>query len=74
MQRTQVNRARISERADHAPRINPASTLLLAAPGQSHGFVGRARKSAKLTSTQRNSIGRRSEWSRSPYAPRGGWR
>lgn len=34
----------------------------------------RNRKAPKMTSIQRNSTGRRSEWRLSPYAPRGGWR
>jgi hypothetical protein len=37
-------------------------------------YAGRARKAPRLTSTQRDSTGRVSDWSRSPYAPRLGWR
>lgn len=32
------------------------------------------RRATRLTATQRNSVGRYSEWNRSPFAPRGGWR
>ena len=32
------------------------------------------RKATRLTATQKNSQGRRSEWTYSPFEPRGGWR
>lgn len=57
-----------------SPRINRASTLLIATPGQAVHYVGRSRKAVRMTAAQINSEGRTSEWNRSPYAPRGGWR
>jgi hypothetical protein len=69
-----MNKRVMSARADHSPRINHASTLLKTEPGQRMGYVGRGRKATRMTAAQRNSIGRVSEWNRSPYAPRGGWR
>lgn len=40
----------------------------------SRSYVGRNRSAARRTAAQRDSAGRISDWSRSPYAPKGGWR
>lgn len=78
MTRTQITAARAARAgAVAAPRpLGPASTdLRVRTITRVTGLNGpKNRKASRLTSTQRNSQGRRSEWSMSPYAPYGGWR
>lgn len=84
MQRTQIMAARAVRantpairnrvvRNGASPSTRPG-TDLLARTTSTPLRTGRKTRAAKLTSTQRNSQGRTSEWARSPYAPRGGWR
>lgn len=71
MHKSQANHAVIAARVAAKPVTSRRRPVR---GGQSFGYAGRHRECAKLTSTQRNSAGRRSEWRLSPYAPRGGWR
>jgi hypothetical protein len=72
MRSTQANRARVAERAQPArsqPLGRPSTdlrsrTLTVTEPAVP---ATRGRKGVRLTATQRNSVGRVSEWNRSPY-------
>lgn len=78
MTRTQIAAARAHRAgATGQPRpIGPVSTDLRARTLTPVSGLNerRSRRGTRLTATQRNSQGRRSEWSMSPYAPYGGWR
>jgi hypothetical protein len=81
--RNQADRARIAARAaarDIQPSRNvgavstdPALRGSSIAP---YGFTGTRRhgNKARMTDAQRDSRGRFSDWNRSPFTPRGGWR
>lgn len=75
MNARQANRAVIAKRAGARTSTGPVSTNLLArvTPIGEGGNV-RNRRSPRMTATQRDSEGRYSDWNRSPFAPRGGWR
>jgi hypothetical protein len=73
--------ARASSLAAHRPSTvgtNPAMRpVQIIAPLRSAdgGLVkGKRSKGRGPSTTQRDSTGKRSAWSRSPYTPRGGWR
>lgn len=71
-----MNASRMAERAAANPTITGTFGTVL--PPDSARYVApgpiRNRRAVKGTAAQRNSQGRISEWSRSPYAPKGGWR
>lgn len=80
MHESQANRQVIAARvgakplAPHRPTTlgtNPAMRVerVKAPVGAIHN-----RKAIKGTGAQKNALGRTSEWNRSPYAPKGGWR
>jgi hypothetical protein len=66
-----ADKARLAARAGTRTYV---SALRNPAPLATMSYVGRPRRSPRMTATQRNSQGRRSEWRLSPYAPKGGWR
>lgn len=70
-----MNKQVMAARAAANPTITGrhAEVLALALPATPF-YQGRARRSPRMTSTQRDSQGRLSAWARSPYAPKGGWR
>ena len=73
MQAQQVNRAVVLRRSTERLAAKPKRVRPLRGMPSAPGPI-RNRKAPKLTGTQRNSVGGRSEWRLSPYAPRGGWR
>ena len=71
MQKTQANRRVIAARAAHRQGASPSTTgtnlaarTLTVVNGSGPGI---RRPKARMTGAQRNSEGRRSEWSASPY-------
>lgn len=73
MRRSQNNRSVTARRAQD----RPVSTDMRHFPSEVSPPLAapwRNRRSPRMTATQRNGIGRRSEWNRSPYAPKRGWR
>lgn len=81
MNRNQADRARIAARATTQPSRNVGTVATDPALRDStvvrpYGFTGTRRhgNKARMTDAQRDSRGRFSDWNRSPYMPRGGWR
>ena len=84
MHKSQADRARIAARA--AARDNQSSRnvgTLATDPAlrdstvvNPYGYTGTRRhgNKARMTDAQRDSRGRFSDWNRSPFTPRGGWR
>lgn len=70
-----MHKQTVAQRARQNPTISGQWSHVAAPTFTSHpAYVGRARKAPRMTATQRDSQGRLSAWSRSPYAPKGGWR
>ena len=72
-----MNKRVMAARAAANPTItarHSAVKVLALAPSQPLNSGTRNRSAVRMTGAQRNSLGRVSEWSRSPYAPKGGWR
>ena len=77
--RASHNRARIAERVDHThvtrgtiatnPALRTANMTPLREPART-----KRRKGRGPGAVARDSRGRISDWTRSPYTPRGGWR
>jgi len=75
MHASQANRARIAQRAPVSRNAGRPSTDLAARVVTVNGTGNvRNRRSPRMTATQRDSTGRYSDWNRSPFTPRGGWR
>jgi hypothetical protein len=76
MHKSQVNRAAVAARVTAAPRINATMPLDSLTRVMPYGFTGTRRhgNKARMTDAQRDSTGRFSDWNRSPYTPRAGWR
>lgn len=72
-QHDQHDRTRLAERAAENNRTGRRHSVMPPATVVQPGPL-RSRKAVRMTATQRDSQGRLSAWSRSPYAPRGGWR
>lgn len=70
MHKSQANRAVIAARVTVfvRPIGRPATDVRARLESFEHlGEVRRSRKATRMTGAQRNSVGQRSEWSRSPY-------
>lgn len=80
---TRLDRARARslarvQAARPAPGASPSTNLAARTMTtvKPYGFTGTRRhgNKARMTDAQRDSTGRFSDWNRSPYTPRGGWR
>lgn len=74
MRRSQNNRAVTVTRAASRPIITDMRHFPAEVGDERAAGAFRNRKAPRMTAVQRNSIGRHSEWNRSPFTPRGGWR
>ena len=81
MHKSQADRSRIAARAAQSDRTaNPRETTRMPLGSLTtvmpYGFTGTRRhgNKARMTDAQRDSTGRFSDWNRSPFTPRGGWR